>query len=129
MQVHELLADLQAQPQEEGQARVGTVLGELAAQRQGGLLGDVGGGRAAPPPPVHAQPDHALQPLPVALDERSQGALVAVAGGVQKLVVGWGAGAHGGVPIPYTGTWAEHSQPWRALHPNWKRGGEFATLL
>jgi hypothetical protein len=41
MSVHEFLADLQTQPQVEGQARVGAVVGELAAQGEVGLLDDV----------------------------------------------------------------------------------------
>jgi hypothetical protein len=83
MDVHELLADFQPQPQEEGQARVGAVLGELAAHGQVGLLDDVGGIDAALEPSVHAQPDLALQLVPVTLDQDGQGALVAGSGGGQ----------------------------------------------
>ena len=103
MHVRELLADFHAEPQKEGHARVSNVLGELAAHRQVGLLHDVRGIDAALEPPVHAQPDHALETVAVALDQDGQGALVAVAGGVQQAVVGWGVGAHGGVPIPLHG--------------------------
>src|SRR5262249_2093284 len=54
-------------------------------------------------PPVHAQPDHALQPVPVALDQDGQSGLVAVAGGVQEILVGSSVGAQGGLPIPLHG--------------------------
>src|SRR5262245_11501300 len=54
-------------------------------------------------PPVPAQPDHALQPVPVALDQDGQSGLVAVAGGVQEILVGSSVGAQGGLPIPVRG--------------------------
>jgi hypothetical protein len=40
------------------------------------------------------------EPVPVALDQGSQGGLVAVAGGGHQLLVGSGVGAHGEVHIP-----------------------------
>src|SRR5262249_35935969 len=94
----------QTQPQEEGQARVRTVLGEFAAQGQVGLLDHVGGIDAALQPAVHAQPDHALEPVTVALDQDCEGVLVAVAGGVQQLLVSSSVGAHSGVHTPLHGT-------------------------
>src|SRR5262249_6024064 len=98
VQVHELLADLQAQPQEEGQARVGAVRRELAADGEVGVLDAGGGGDAALQPPVQAPPGHPLQPAAVALDQGSQGGLVAVAGGVQQFLVGSGGGGRGHNP-------------------------------
>ena len=59
-------------------------------------------------PPVQAQPDHALQPVPVALDE---GALVAVTGGVQKLLVGAVSALMVESLFPYPRTQAEPSPP------------------
>jgi hypothetical protein len=61
---------------------------------------DVGGVDAALEPPVHAQPDHALEAGAVALDQDGEGVLVAVAGGVQEFLIRSGVGAHGGIHIP-----------------------------
>jgi hypothetical protein len=82
---------------------INPTLGELAARRQVGILDDIGGIDAALEPSVHAQPDHAFEPVTVALDQDSQGALVAVAGGVQQFVVASGIDAHERVHIPLHG--------------------------
>jgi len=37
----------------------------------------------------------------VALDKNSEGALVAVVGGIEQFLVGSGVGAHGGVPLSF----------------------------
>jgi hypothetical protein len=75
----------------------------LCAHRQIGLLDHVGGIDAALEPAVHAQPDHALEVAAMAFDQGGEGALVAVAGGVQEFLVGAGVGADGGAPIPLYG--------------------------
>jgi hypothetical protein len=86
MRGHELLADFQPQPQKEGPTPA-AVLGEFAAQRRVGLPDHVGGINAALQPPVRAQANHALQVLPGALDQGSEGGLVGGAGGLQQLLV------------------------------------------
>lgn len=103
MNVHELLTDFQTQPQKEGRARIGAVLGEFAADCQVGVLGYVGGIDAALKPPVHAQSDHALKAVPVALNQDGKGDLVALVGGVQQFLVGAGIGTHAEVPISVPG--------------------------
>jgi hypothetical protein len=68
------------------------------------ILDHVGGIDADLEPAVHAQPDHALEAVPVALDQDSQGAVVTLAGGVHQLLIRSGVGAHGEVHIPFRGS-------------------------
>ena len=82
MEIDEFLADFQAQPQVKRQRGASAVFWKLTADGEISVLHNVGSIDAALQAPVHAQADHALQPLAVLLDERSQGGLVAVPGGV-----------------------------------------------
>ena len=92
-------------------------MGELAAHRQVGLLDNVGGIDPALEPSIHAQLDHALQPIPMAFDKDSQGALVAIAGGVQQFLVGLSVGAHKGLLIPLRGNAFRTVTAWREFCP------------
>jgi hypothetical protein len=64
-----------------------------------GFLDHVGGIDAALEAAVHAQAHHAFKAVPMAFDQDSQGALVAITGGVPQFLVATGIGTHDGVPI------------------------------
>jgi hypothetical protein len=98
---------VQPHPEQGLELGVGAVGIEIAGQVEVGLLEDVRGIEARPQAVVHAELDHAPQPLAIAVEQLGQRLAVAGAEPVDQVRHLVGSLVHEGAPTPYLRAEAE----------------------
>ena len=100
-------ADVQPHPEQGLELGIGTIGIEIAGQLEVGLLEDVRGIEARPQSGVHAELDHAPQPLAIAVEQLAQRLAVAGAETVEQVRHLVRSLVHEGPHTPYLRTEAK----------------------